>query len=218
MLLELGRFVFLALTDAAMLPALDVMRCNRRHFELFVGVLQLVVAFSFNAAEAFDTQLFLKEDQWHFISDVLSISYFLLLCVHLMGYKDENHNIVLRYVAFAGAWLFKTKDGWDSTLYEGVLVVCYLVGVVYRRGFTPSSNISPLSKQNAMYAVGCLAAAAIVGFIAIFFEDDKNHTALGFAKGLMHMLGGAAFYYAWLSVPCMDSKKDDIIPTHSSFV
>ncbi|KAL3660007.1 hypothetical protein V7S43_014932 [Phytophthora oleae] len=218
MLLEIGRFVFLALTDAAMLPALDVMKRNRRHFELFVGVLQLVVAFSFNAAEAFDTQLFLKEDEWHFISDVLSISYFLLLCVHLMGYKDENHNIVLRYVAFAGAWLFKTKDGWDSNLYEGMLVVCYLLGVVYRRVFTPTNNISPLSKQNAMYAVGCLGVATIVGFIAIFFEEDENNSALGLAKGLMHMMGGAAFYYAWLSVPCMDSKKDDIIPTHSSFV
>ncbi|KAF1792187.1 Protein of unknown function DUF3522 [Phytophthora cactorum] len=218
MLLEVGRFVFLALTDAAMLPALDVMKRNRRHFELFIGVLQLVVAFSFNAAEAFSTQLFLREDQWHFISDVLSISYFLLLCVHLMGYKDENHNIVLRYVAFAGSWLFKTKDGWDSTLYEGLLVVCYLLGLVYRRVFTPSNDMSPLNKQNATYAVGCLVGASIVGFIAIFFENDESHTALGFAKGMMHVMGGAAFYYAWLSVPCMDSKKDDIIPTHSSFV
>ncbi|KAE9042659.1 hypothetical protein PR003_g3509 [Phytophthora rubi] len=218
MLLELGRFVFLALTDAAMLPALDVMKRNRRHFELFVGVFQLVIAFCFNAAEAFDTQLFLKEDEWHFISDVLSVSYFLLLCVHLMGYKDENHNIVLRYVAFAGAWLFKAKDGWDSTLYEGLLVVCYLLGVAYRRLFTQSSNISPLNKQNATYGIGCLVAAALVGVVAIFFEDDENHAALGLAKGLMHVLGGAAFYYAWLSVPCMDSKKDDIIPTHSSFV
>lgn len=218
MLLELGRFVFLALTDAAMLPALDVMKRNRRHFELFVGVLQLVIAFCFNAAEAFDTQLFLKEDEWHFISDVLSIAYFLLLCVHLMGFKDENRNIVLRYVAFAGAWLFKTKDGWDSTLYEGLLVVCYLLGVAYRRLLTPSNNISPLNKQNAVYGVACLVAATVVGSIAIYFDDDENHAALGLAKGLMHMLGGAAFYYAWLSVPCMDSKKDDIIPTHSSYV
>ncbi|GMF30181.1 unnamed protein product [Phytophthora fragariaefolia] len=218
MLLELGRFVFLALTDAAMLPALDVMKRNRRHFELFIGVFQLVIAFCFNAAEAFDANLFLAENEWHFISDVLSVTYFLLLCVHLMGYKDENHNIVLRYVAFAGAWLFKAKDGWDSTLYEGLLVVCYLLGVIYRRVFTPTGSISPLNKQNAIYGVGCLIAAAVVGVLAIFFEDDENHAALGLAKGLMHVCGGAAFYYAWLSVPCMDSKKDDIIPTHSSFV
>ncbi|KAL4095302.1 hypothetical protein PRIC1_008678 [Phytophthora ramorum] len=218
MLLELGRFVFLALTDAAMLPALDVMKRNRRHFELFVGVLQLVVSFCFNAAEAFDTQLFLKEDQWHFLSDVLSVAYFLLLCVHLMGYKDENHNIVLRYVAFAGAWLLKTKDGWDSALYEGLLVVCYILGVIYRRVATQSSNISPLNKQKAAYAVGCLVAATIVGVGAVFFSDDDNHAALGFAKGLMHVMGGAAFYFAWLSVPCLDSKKDDIMPTYSSYL
>jgi hypothetical protein len=218
MLLELGRFVFLARTDAAMLPALAVMQRNRRHFELFVGLFQLLVSFSFNAAEAFDTQLFLTENDWHFISDVLSVSYFLLLCVHLMGYKDENHNIVLRYAAFASAWLFKAKDGWDSALFEGLLVVAYLLGVAYRRVFTPTGSILPLHKQNAVYGVASLAAAAVVGFIAIFFEDDESHAALGLAKGLMHVFGGAAFYYACLSVPCLDSKKDDIIPTHSSYV
>ncbi|KAF4318401.1 hypothetical protein BBO99_00007485 [Phytophthora kernoviae] len=219
MLLALGRFAFLALTDVAMLPALDVMKRNRRHFELFVGVLQLVVSFCFNAVEAFGTQFFLKETEWHFISDVLSITYFLLLCVHLMGYRDENHNIVLRYVAFAGAWLFKTKDGWDSTLYEGLLVVSYLAGVAYRRLLSQDRNISPLNKEKAKYALSCLAAAAVVGGIPIFFEgeDGDNHTALGLAKGCMHVLGGAAFYFTWLSVPCLDSKKDDIIPTYSPY-
>ncbi|UIZ26596.1 hypothetical protein KXD40_001547 [Peronospora effusa] len=218
MLLELGRFVFLALTDAAMLPALNVMKCNRRHFELFIGVLQLVISFFFNAAEAFDTQLFLEEVEWHFISDVVSITYFLLLCVHLMGFKDENYNIVLRYVAFAGSWLFKTRDDWDSILYQGMLVGCYLMGVIYRRGLTKNKNVSPLNKQKGVYAVVSLVAAAIMWFIAIFFHEDENHMAWGMAKGLMHMLAGASFYYAWLSVPCMDSKKDDVIPMHSSFV
>ena len=69
MLLGIARFVFLALTDVAMLPALVVMKRNRRHFELFVGVSQLLISFSFNAAEAFDTQLFLREDDWHFLAD-----------------------------------------------------------------------------------------------------------------------------------------------------
>ncbi|CAI5710487.1 unnamed protein product [Hyaloperonospora brassicae] len=218
MLLEIGRFVCLALTDAAMLPALVVMQRNRRHFELFIGVSQLLISFFFNAAEAFDTPLFLLEDEWHFLSDVVSIAYFLLLCVHLMGYKDENRNIVLRYVAFAGSWLFKTKDRWDSTFYEGMLVICYLLGVGFRRLFAASNDIAPLNKQNAKYALYSLGAAAVAAVCALYYEDEENHTALGVAKGLMHMLAGAAFYYAWLSVPCMDSKKDDIIPTHSLYV
>uniref|UniRef100_M4BAN6 Uncharacterized protein n=1 Tax=Hyaloperonospora arabidopsidis (strain Emoy2) TaxID=559515 RepID=M4BAN6_HYAAE len=216
MLLGIARFVFLALTDVAMLPALVVMKRNRRHFELFVGVSQLLISFSFNAAEAFDTQLFLREDDWHFLSDVVSITYFLLLCVHLMGYKDENRNIVLRYVAFAGSLLFKTKDRWDSTFYEGMLVACYLLGVFYRRVFTVNNDISPLNKQNAAHGLCSLAAAAVAAIAAFYFEDED--TAVGVAKGMMHMLAGSAFYYAWLSVPCMDSKKDDIIPTHSLYV
>lgn len=218
MILEVARFAFLALTDLAMLPALSVMKRNRRHFELFVGILHLLVAFTFNAAEAFDTELFLKEDDWHFISDVLTVSYFLLLCVHLMGYKDENHNIVLRYVAFAFAWIFKTKDRWDDMLYQALLVICYIIGVAYRRLFTPVTDISPLEKQNAMSALKWLAASFIALIIVLIFEVDENHHALGFAMGLLHISGGAFFYYAWLSVPCIDSKKDDSIPTHSSFV
>ncbi|RLN88544.1 hypothetical protein BBJ28_00001202 [Nothophytophthora sp. Chile5] len=218
-LLELGRFAFLALTDAAMLPALDVMKKNRRHFELFIGVFQLAIAFCFNAAEAFQAQLFLRELQWHFISDVLSIAYFLLLCVHLMGFRDENRNILLRYVAFAASWLLKTKDGWDSTLFEVLLVACYLLGVAYRRLLSQDPHISPLNKQKATYALASLALAAVVGGIPIYFgSGGDNHAALGFAKGCMHVLGGAAFYYAWLAVPCLDSKKTDIIPTYSSYV
>ncbi|CEG43133.1 Protein of unknown function DUF3522 [Plasmopara halstedii] len=218
MLLEIARFVFLALTDLAMLPALNVMKKNRRHFELFVGILHLIVAFTFNAAEAFDTELFLKEDDWHFISDVLTVSYFLLLCVHLMGYKDENHNIVLRYVAFACAWIFKTKDSWNDMLYQALLVICYIIGVFYRRIFTPATGISPLNKQNLFSSFKWLAAAFIALIIVLVFEVDENHNALGFAMGLLHIFGGASFYYAWLSVPCMDSKKDDAIPMHSVFV
>ncbi|CAH0473931.1 unnamed protein product [Peronospora belbahrii] len=218
MLLTVGRFVLLALTDAAMLPALNVMKRNRRHFELFVGILQLVTSFFFNAAEAFNTQLFLTEIKWHFISDVVSLAYFLLLCVHLMGYKDENHNIILRYVAFSCAWIFKTKDGWNYIACEEMLVVCYLFGVLYRRGCTRANDISPFNKQYGVNAMLCLVGAACMWFTSIYFDQDEDHMAWGVAEGLMHMLAGAAFYYAWLTVPCLDSKKDDLIPMQSSYV
>jgi hypothetical protein len=212
-LFELARFCCLALTDAAMLPALQVMRKNQRHFELFLGIFQLAISFLFNVAEAFHVSLFLKELQWHFISDVLSVAYFLVLCVHLMGFRDENTNIVLRYIAFAFAWLMKSKDGWDTTTYEVLLVVSYIVGVVYRRVLSSDSRIAPLQKNNAKLALGFLLLAAVVGAVPIYFSSDSDWS-IGFLKGCMHVLGGAAFYYAWLSVPCLDSKKTDLIPTY----
>lgn len=218
MLVRIVRFLLLALTDLAMIPALNIMKRNRRHFELFVGVLHLGVSFIFNAAEALDTELFLKENEWHFISDVLSVSYFLMLCVHVMDYKNENHNIVLRYVAFAGAWITKTKDDWSSVIFQALLVICYLLGVFYRRTFTPGADISPLIKQNVTYAMGCLAALLVVLIVIVFFDEDDSPDALGLAMGMLHITAGALFYYAWLSVPCMDSKKDDIIPKYSSYV
>uniref|UniRef100_M4BAN3 Uncharacterized protein n=1 Tax=Hyaloperonospora arabidopsidis (strain Emoy2) TaxID=559515 RepID=M4BAN3_HYAAE len=135
-----------------------------------------------------------------------------------MGYKDENRNIVLRYVAFAGSLLFNTKDRWDSTFYEGMLVVCYLLGVVYRRVFTVSNDISPLNRENVVYALCSLAAAAVAAIGFLDLEDKEDHMALGVTNGLMHVLDGAAFYYAWLSVPCVSSKNDEISPTNSVYV
>lgn len=230
-LLELFRFCLLALTDAAMVPALGVMKRNHRHFELFVGVFHLCISFCFNAAEAFQAQLFLRELQWHFISDVLSITYFLLLCVHLMGFKDEDRNIVLRYVAFAFAWLMKAKDGWDSTVYEALLVASYLVSVAYRRVLSTDKSIAPIDKEKAKLALIFLLLAALAGGVSIYFggkgeqatadNDGGEASALngvGFVKGCMHMLGGVAFYYAWLAVPCLDSKKTDLMPTYSNYV
>ncbi|TMW68273.1 hypothetical protein Poli38472_005741 [Pythium oligandrum] len=214
MLLSLARFCCLALTDAAMLPALGVMRKNHRHFELFIGVFHLSISFLFNVAESFHSSLFLKELQWHFISDVLSIAYFLVLCVHLMGFRDENTNIILRYVAFAFSWLMKSKDGWDTTTYEVLLVVSYLLGVVYRRLVSTDKTIAPLNKEHAKFAVSFLVGAALVGSIPIYLSSGGDQWSVGFLKGCMHVLGGAAFYYAWLSVPCLDSKKTDLFPTY----
>ncbi|KAJ0411918.1 hypothetical protein ATCC90586_006013 [Pythium insidiosum] len=214
-LFEIARFCCLALTDAAMIPALQVMRKNHRHFELFIGVFQLSISFLFNVAEAFHASLFLKELQWHFISDVLSVSYFLLLCVHLMGFRDENANIVLRYLAFAMAWLMKAKDGWDSTVYEIILVASYILGVLYRRLLSSDKTVAPVNKQNAKFALIFLLLAAMIGSVPIYFsEGGSDDWSVGFLKGCMHVLGGAAFYFAWLSVPCLDSKKTDLIPTY----
>lgn len=215
MLVAIGRFCFLALTDAAMVPALTVMKKNHRHFELFIGVFQLAITFCFNAAEALRADLFLRELQWHFISDVLSVTYFLLLCVHLMGFRDEDRNILLRYVAFACSWLMKSKDGWNTTLYEALLVASYMGGVAYRRLVAHDKTISPVNRENARLALAFLAAAAVTGAIPIYFAGGEDAWgALGFVKGCMHVLGGVAFYYAWLSVPCLDTKKTDLMPTY----
>lgn len=223
LLVAAARFCFLALTDAAMVPALGVMKRNHRHFELFVGVFQLAIAFCFNAAEALQQQLFLRELQWHFISDVLSVTYFLLLCVHLMGFRDEDRNILLRYVAFALAWLMKAKDGWDSTVYEALLVASYVAGAAYRRLLSTDKSLAPINKHNAKLALLFLALAGLAGGIPIYFGGNSSSggdalSGVGFVKGCMHMLGGAAFYHAWLAVPCLDSKKTDIIPTYSTYV
>ena len=203
----LCRFIVMACTDVAMLPALNVMRKNRRHFELFIGIFHLFISVCFNIAGALSMDLFLTELEWHFISDVLTVTYALLLCVHLMGIVDENTNIVLRYVAFAASWLSKVKDQWDSTWFEILLIISYVLLIVYFHATTYNTpRRIPINVENAQRFGLCLVA---LFFIWILSETIFIYDSFHFIYGIYHVVGGLAFYHAWLSVPCRDTKKND---------
>lgn len=99
----------LVLSDLALIPSIQIMIKNRRHFEVFIGIFQFVAKFLFNFCEAINTEIFLDEGDWHFMADVLSLTYGVLLIVHLMSLKNENINICLRYMGFALAWIAKVR-------------------------------------------------------------------------------------------------------------
>ena len=65
-------FVFEVLTDLAFIPALAVMASNRRHFELFIGIFQLISGFLYNFCDALDTSVVLTELQWHGLNNILT--------------------------------------------------------------------------------------------------------------------------------------------------
>jgi len=217
LLISVVRFIVMALTDAAMIPALLVMQRNRRHFELFIGCFHLIISFLFNISGAWETNIFLSELEWHFISDVLSITYALVLCVHLMGLPNENQNIILRYLAFSLTWIMKVKDQWDSTLFETILIAIYVIGVLIRH-FTPPTKPAdkiPLNIDHVTKAVISLALLGLVYLVSesAFVEEDP----FSIIYGLYHLTAGALFYYAWLSVPCRDTHKksdDYLLPQH----
>ncbi len=51
-------------TDLAMVPSLQVIKANRRHFELFVGCFQLVAGVAYNASNVAGARVFLAAHQW----------------------------------------------------------------------------------------------------------------------------------------------------------
>ena len=214
--MKLLRLFIMASTDAAMIPALMVMQRNRRHFECFIGCFHLMVSFLFNVSGALEIDIFLSELDWHFVSDVLSISYALLLFVHLMGFEKENVNIILRYLAFSLTWVAKLKDKWDSNFWQIVLIAVYGVGVIVRHANPAQGQQVPVLWNHGNYALISLSLLAVVYFVSgsYLFENDPFHVIYA----LYHLSGGAFFYFAWLTVPCRDTKKHDdfVLPQHSA--
>ena len=132
------KFLLGAVTDFALVPSLYQVAKRKRHFEMFIGVSQVIAAFLFNTCAAFGhMNIFLTENDWHFLSDVLSLSYVCCLLVHALAIPTEDVNIVLRYVAFGLSWVFKTRDSWNEGWWEGALVATYAIAVVARVTKTP---------------------------------------------------------------------------------
>jgi hypothetical protein len=211
----LSRFLLSACTDVAFAPALVIVLRHRRHFELFVGVFQLVCAFAFNLSEALGwSRLFVDRIEWHRLSDVLSETYALCLLVHCMGLSDERVNIALRYVAFSLALLFKLRDGWDGfPVWQAVLLGSYIAGAaacVVLRG-PPGRGARQLDRGALTLGVGSLAAALLALPLLSWTGD-----AFGVLHAVAHLSGASACYHLWKAVPVMDSKKTDLLPTSSS--
>ena len=201
----LFRFLISAGTDLAFIPALGIVHGNKRHFELFVGVLQLVASFFYNATDALGISLFLKDYQWHFISDVMSITYVCLVCIQYMQLPSADLNTLLRYVAFTGAWISKFKDGWESGYAQGLVIVGFIIAVAARLG-TGQVQIASIHQREATIGAGLLAAAGLCLGAEVTFGD----TSIDLLMGIGHVWAGAACYFLWKACPCADRKMEEL--------
>jgi len=222
LLVAIIRFLMMAVTDLAMLPALYVMQNNRRHFECFIGCFHLTISVIFNVSGAFGINIFLSELEWHSISDILSITYALLLIVHVMAIENEQYNILLRYLAFSLSWISQLKDKWDSTTYQSLLIALYLIGLILR--YTMSGGMfgyirNTIDFDQAMKAGVSLTILALTYILSIqsFFSADP----LNLLYAIYHVAGGSFFYFSWKCIPFRDEhKKDDdfVLPIQAAYV
>ena len=58
------KFVFETLTDLAFVPALGIVAMRGRHFELFVGLLQILTSIAYNLCDALSVELFLTKTEF----------------------------------------------------------------------------------------------------------------------------------------------------------
>jgi len=207
-----AEFFLSACTDAAFIPVLFQVAQRRRHFELFVGILQLTSTFMYNCSSALGTSLFIHGIQWHFISDVLTLTYVCCLLVHCAGGHDENINICLRYISFTCAWIFKYRDSWDSAVWETLLISIYVAMAIY-------GYVSQDVNRKKQYDSGSLQIGGgimVFGGVFLLLDFANLKDSFGLLDGCMHVAGAGAAFFMWKAVPTFDSKKNDDLPSRIS--
>lgn len=210
---SLFRFVTLTLTDLTMLPALKIIYHNKRHFELYIGIFHFASKFLYNLTQAIQITLFLEKGDWHFISDVLGLTYFLLLLIHLISLNNPDQSIILRYLAFTLSWIVKIKDQWISQLYESILASTFIGLLFYRYKFV--KNPPKLDQFHLKWVVitGIMALLAFIILETAHFDDQvrTGRVLKAFVTAFLNCCAGGAMYAGWKVVPCKRSKEDDLL-------
>eukprot|EP00658_Telonema_sp_P-2_P039745 TRINITY_DN28392_c0_g1_i1.p1 TRINITY_DN28392_c0_g1~~TRINITY_DN28392_c0_g1_i1.p1 ORF type:complete len:210 (+),score=42.55 TRINITY_DN28392_c0_g1_i1:216-845(+) len=198
----LVKFLFEVVSDLALVPSLLLLLRNRRHFEMFIGVGCVSSAVLYNTCNAFQVSIFLTEEHWHMMNNVLTISYFLFLCIHLAHLKDEMTNIILRYLVFASVTVFQLRDGFwmESSYWTYIPCICIGALPVWRQTQKPT-----LVKHRIMSGLGFAGAAGV----CFLFNLDINPFGdfYRFWHGAAHVLVGAALWQLWGAI---ESKKTEL--------
>ncbi|EDQ89074.1 uncharacterized protein MONBRDRAFT_25649 [Monosiga brevicollis MX1] len=199
------RFIVETITDLALLPSLDVVSRRGRHFEFFIGAFQFLASTMYNMTDALEVPMFLTPRDWHRLTNVLTITYGLHLCIFLMGNRSEARDNFLRYLAFALVWIAQIKDAYwmFQTQYTAYVVVFFLA--------LPMLNMllgSGLPVYNRPKVIRGFLALMVAGVCFYLGLDDEND-AFRLFHGLSQVVVGVALFYLWQAVPEDHYKKHD---------
>ena len=217
----------------AFMPALRLMAQRRRHFEVFIGVFQLLSAVMYSGCDALGSQrgFFVARDDWHRISDITTETSVCFICIHLYGLRHEDTMIWLRYLAFGGSWLAKLADGWGSVVFETVFLSGFVVpasalaiqGLLFAPGhlkgvfaFFPyplSSPITAFLDRTLAYDLKVVpyAAASVIVGVVFLAAELRFDVPLRLLNAIAHCFFGLSAYFLWKLLPCYD--KSDALPT-----
>lgn len=228
-LIMLLRFLLTVGSCASFMPSLKLVIGRKRHFEAFISIFQLFSALMFSASDALMTDRFflLSRNDWHMISDITTETYLCLICIHLLGLRDENLMICLRYIAFAFCWIAKTADGWGSVAFEAIALGLFIfppqvlllqslitgpIKHLFDQNILPSF-ISQFLDRKYNCDSSKVPKAMGSGFIAILFLILENQfyfgkTDIKVFSAIAHCGFGMSTYYMWQLVPCYDRSDD----------
>lgn len=189
------KFLFEVITDFSVVPSLMLILQRKRHFEFFIGVFQMVVSLLYNLSDAFGVQLFLKNADWHRLTNVAGLAYGLNVLIFLMRNEDEALDHILRYSGFAAIWIAQIKDDFWMHETQWTLYVLFLFGFfcVVRTVSRRKQAFEGLSKRRILWGVVFSALAGVLFVISL----DDAHDSFRFWHGMSQIFFGAALWNLW---------------------
>jgi hypothetical protein len=185
-------------------------RRYRRHFELFIGAFQLGTGFLYNFCNALNVSVFLTEQQWHGLNNILTTTYFLLLLIHLQANSNPTVDIMLRYAAFTAVWIAQIKDGDSNPQWTALVVLAFCIMPVCK--FGGAMRLPPYSAEKL--CKGLFAGLGATVCFLLGLDDALDPFRL--FHGLSQALVGLALFYLWQLVPLSLQKKDyDLLLSYS---
>jgi len=204
-------FLFAVCSYSSLVPSLLVTARNRKHFEVFVGLVAIVSGFLYNTCDALHVSLFLNMDEWHRINNVMAITYIALLSVYIMNNESADWNTLLRYTAFASVTVAQVKDGFwmDNSQYTVMVVSVYALLPLMK--FVKLQRIPKFRRDKTK---GGLAFAALAAIFFILGLDELNDP-FRLCHSIAHVFMGAALYLLWAIVPLTANLKKSDKPLSS---
>ena len=198
-------------SELSFYPSLLIVWKRRRHFEIFITIFQFMTSILFTLAKTLNVTIVLDDLHWHLLSDIMTETYVVLICVHLMGIKGEDRMMFLRYLGFGLTIIVKFADGWSSVLYEVLLLVGFALYPIFRMFATmkiictPNTVPLPYDKRSIKPVIACV----IIGLILLRMSNGCRQTfwcEVGMA--ITRVSFGVGTYYLWKILPCFDHEKD----------
>ena len=115
-------------TTGSFLPSLNIIISRARHFECFIGSLQLFTAVCYSISDSLSCRILgVDAGAFHLVCDICTETYVCLMCLHLCGLRSQNRLHFLRYLSFVMCWFAKLGDGWQSVFLEVVVLALFVL-------------------------------------------------------------------------------------------
>jgi len=209
-------FIISVGTELSFLPSLKLIYSRRRHFECFIGVFHLLSSVMFSSCKTLMRPIVLQSIQWHLLSDVMTETYLCLLCIHLLGLKNEDKMMALRYFAFASLFIAKLADGWDNMRMQTLILVAYscmpvlhIIDSLAKHRLPIKLKRLPYNKVAIKPAAGCIVAGVTIFIFCGRYDSKKgpNHLC-EMLLSLAHLLFGIGSFFLWKILPCFDKSEE----------